>query len=132
MKKQKEMTKFCPKCNKNTIQSVAIYKKCKDRKTAEVSRRHSDYKKGYCGQKFPDLKRTAKTTQKINLRYTCKNCQRKTMKEGMRMRNLEIQPLLVMCDEKRKYLNTKTKKQLFICTVHQLPGKTSYFFPCNH
>ncbi|MGI0032985.1 MAG: 50S ribosomal protein L44e, partial [Nitrososphaeraceae archaeon] len=25
-------------------------------------------------------------------RYTCKNCQRKTMKEGMRMRKLEIQP----------------------------------------
>ncbi|MGI0031307.1 MAG: 50S ribosomal protein L44e, partial [Nitrososphaeraceae archaeon] len=49
-------------------------------------------KKGYGGQKFPELKRTAKTTKKITLRYTCKNCQRKTMKEGMRMRKLEIQP----------------------------------------
>ncbi|MGB8024798.1 MAG: 50S ribosomal protein L44e, partial [Nitrososphaeraceae archaeon] len=25
-------------------------------------------------------------------RYTCKSCQRKTMKEGMRIRKLEIQP----------------------------------------
>jgi large subunit ribosomal protein L44e len=92
MKMQKEMNKFCPKCKKHTIQSVAIYKKGKDRKTAQGARRHAEDKKGYGGQKFPELKRTAKTTKKITLRYTCKNCQRKTMKEGMRMRKLEIQP----------------------------------------
>jgi large subunit ribosomal protein L44e len=69
----KEMRKFCPKCKIHTAQSVSIYKK------------------GYGGQKFPELKRTAKTTKKITLKYSCKTCQRKTMKEGRRIRKLEIQ-----------------------------------------
>jgi large subunit ribosomal protein L44e len=92
MKMQKELRKFCPKCKSHTVQAVSIYKKGKERKTAQGARRHAEDKKGYGGQKFPELKRTAKTTKKITLRYTCKNCQRKTMKEGMRMRKLEILP----------------------------------------
>jgi large subunit ribosomal protein L44e len=90
MKMKKELNKFCPKCKKFTVQAVAIYKKGKDRKTAEGARRHAEDKKGYGGQKFPELKRTAKTSKKITLRYTCKSCQRKTMKNGMRIRKLEI------------------------------------------
>jgi large subunit ribosomal protein L44e len=91
MKMQKELRKFCPKCKIHTVQAVALYKKGKDRKVAEGARRHAEDKKGYGGQKFPELKRTAKTTKKITLRYICKSCQRKTMKEGMRIRKLEIQ-----------------------------------------
>ena len=91
MKIGKELQKYCPGCKSQTSQAVAIYKKGKDRKVAEGARRHAEDKKGYGGQKFPELKRTAKTTKKITLRYTCKNCQRKTMKEGIRMRKLEIQ-----------------------------------------
>jgi large subunit ribosomal protein L44e len=90
MKMDKEMRKFCPKCKTHTIQAVAIYKKGKDRTVAEGARRHAEDKRGYGGQKFPELKRTAKTTKKITLRYTCKTCQRKTMKEGRRIRKLEI------------------------------------------
>jgi large subunit ribosomal protein L44e len=90
MKMQKEMRKFCAKCKTHTTQAVSIYKKGKDRKTALGARRHAEDKKGYGGQKFPELKRTAKTTKKITLRYTCKTCQRKSMREGMRMRKLEI------------------------------------------
>jgi large subunit ribosomal protein L44e len=91
MKMQKELRRFCPKCKTHTVQSVSIYKKGRDRKTAEGARRHAEDKKGYGGQKFPELKRTAKTTKKITLRYTCKNCQRKTMNDGIRMRKMEIQ-----------------------------------------
>ena len=91
MKIGKELHKYCPRCKSQTAQVVAIYKKGKDRRVAEGARRHAEDKKGYGGQKFPELKRTAKTTKKITLRYTCKNCQRKTMKEGIRMRKLEIQ-----------------------------------------
>jgi large subunit ribosomal protein L44e len=90
MKIGKELQKYCPRCKSQTLQAVAIYKKGTDRKVAEGARRHAEDKKGYGGQKFPELKRTAKTTKKITLRYTCKNCQRKTMKEGIRMRKLEI------------------------------------------
>jgi large subunit ribosomal protein L44e len=92
MKMQKELRKFCPKCKNHTVQAVGIYKKGKDRKTAEGTRRHAEDKKGYGGQKFPELKRTAKTSKKITIRYTCKSCQRKTMKKGMRIRKLDIQP----------------------------------------
>ncbi len=92
MKMQKEQNKFCSKCKTYTVQAVSIYKKGKDRATAQGARRHAEDKRGYGGQKFPELKRTAKTTKKITLRYTCKTCQRQTMKEGMRMRKLEIQP----------------------------------------
>ena len=58
---QKELKKFCPKCKKHTVQSVAIYKKGKDRKTAIGARRHAEDKKGYGGQKFPELKRKLPT-----------------------------------------------------------------------
>ena len=90
MKMQKELRKFCPKCKTHTTQAVSTYKKGKDRKGAQGARRHAEDKKGYGGQKFPELKRTAKTTKKITLRYTCKTCQRKSMRVGMRMRKLEI------------------------------------------
>ena len=90
MKMQKEMRKFCPRCKTHTIQSIALYKKGKDRTVAEGARRHAEDKHGYGGQKFPELKRTAKTTKKMTLRYTCKTCQRKTMKQGLRIRKLEI------------------------------------------
>jgi|SRR2546421_9102010 large subunit ribosomal protein L44e len=92
MKMQKELRKFCPKCKTHTSQAVGLYKKGKERKMAEGTRRHAEDKRGYGGQKFPELKRTAKTTKKMTLRYTCKTCQRKTMKQGMRIRKLEIQP----------------------------------------
>jgi len=62
MKMQKEMRKFCPRCKTHTVQAVALYKKGKDRRVAEGARRHAEDKKGYGGQKFPELKRTAKTT----------------------------------------------------------------------
>jgi large subunit ribosomal protein L44e len=86
------LRKFCPKCKTHTVQSVSIYKKGRDRKAAEGTRRHAEDKKGYGGQKFPELKRTAKTSKKITLRYSCRTCKRETMKEGMRMHKLEIQP----------------------------------------
>lgn len=72
------------------MQTVAIYKKGKERGNAQGARRHAEDKRGYGGQKFPELKRTAKTTKKITIRYTCKTCQGKTMKKGMRIRKLEI------------------------------------------
>jgi large subunit ribosomal protein L44e len=92
MKMQKEQKKFCSKCKTHTVQTASIYKKGKDRAGAQGARRHAEDKRGYGGQKFPELKRTAKTTKKITLKYTCKTCHKQTMKEGIRLRKLEIQP----------------------------------------
>lgn len=90
MKVPKEIRTYCPKCKKHTAHSINIYKKGKDRSVALGARRHAEDKKGYGGQKFPELKRTAKTTKKQTLRYKCKVCNYTIQREGMRLRKLEI------------------------------------------
>ena len=54
------------------------------------ARKHEEEKKGYGGQKYPELKRTAKTTKKQTLKLTCKECGYTIMKEGIRMKRIEI------------------------------------------
>jgi len=90
MKVPKEINTYCPKCKKHTSHSIALYKKGKDRAAALGARRHAEDKKGYGGQKFPELKRTAKTTKKMTLKYKCKVCNYTIQREGMRLRKLEI------------------------------------------
>lgn len=86
----KEVRTFCGHCKKHTMHSIAIYKRGKERAMAMGARRHAEDKKGYGGQKFPKLKRTAKTTTKQTLRIKCKECGKEVMKRGMRLRKLEI------------------------------------------
>lgn len=86
----KQSRKYCPKCNKPTIQAISIYKAGKQRNSALGARHHAEDKKGYGGQKFPELKRKAKTTKKQVLKYKCKECGFGTMKSGIRLRKLEI------------------------------------------
>ena len=88
----KQSRKYCPKCDKHTIQTISIYKAGKMRKSAIGARHHAQDKKGYGGQKFPELKRKAKTTKKQVLKLKCKECSFQTMKPGIRLRKLEIIP----------------------------------------
>jgi len=90
MKVPKEIRTFCPRCKKHTEHTVALYKKGKDRASALGARRHAEDKKGYGGQKFPELKRTAKTTKKQTLKLKCKECNYIIQRHGMRLRKLEI------------------------------------------
>lgn len=90
MKMPKEVHTYCPKCKHHTIHSATIYKKGKERATALGARRHAEDKKGYGGQKFPELVRTAKTTKKQTLKLKCKDCGYTIMKKGIRLRKLEI------------------------------------------
>ncbi|GIU71904.1 MAG: 50S ribosomal protein L44e [Candidatus Nitrosocaldaceae archaeon] len=90
MKVPKEITTYCPRCKKHTVHAISLYKKGKDRKSALGARRHAEDKKGYGGQKFPELKRTAKTTKKQTLKYKCKECNYIIQREGIRLRKLEI------------------------------------------
>ena len=85
MKIGKETNRHCPKCNKHTVNVISIYKAGKQRGSSLGARTHE---KG--GQKFPELKRTAKTTKKITLRYKCKECSKVVMGRGFRIRKLEI------------------------------------------
>ena len=90
MKVPKEMRMHCPRCKKHTAHTVSLYKKGKQRASSIGARRHAEDKKGYGGQKFPELKRTAKTTKKQTLMMKCKVCKYIIQKHGMRVRKLEI------------------------------------------
>lgn len=90
MKVPKEINTYCPRCKKHTPHAVSLYKKGKDRSVALGARRHAEDKKGYGGQKFPELARTAKTTKKQTLKLKCKACNYIIQKEGIRLRKLEI------------------------------------------
>ena len=54
------------------------------------ARRHAEDKKGYGGQKFPELIRTAKTTKKQILKLKCEGCGHFQNKVGIRLRKIEI------------------------------------------
>jgi len=90
LKYPKVVNTFCPKCKKHTDHTVSLYKKGKERTMSRGARKHAEEKKGYGGQKFPELIRTAKTTKKATLRFKCKDCGFMFIKEGMRLRKLEI------------------------------------------
>lgn len=90
MKAPKEMRTFCPKCKTHTDHQVSIYKKGKDRAMAVGNRRHDRDEHGYGGQKFPKLKRTAKTTKKMLLKLTCRTCDSAVFRLGIRLRKLDL------------------------------------------
>lgn len=90
MKIGKETMKHCPKCNKHTVNTISLYKAGKQRGSSLGARRHAEDRKGYGGQKFPELKRTAKTTKKMTMRYKCKDCNKVVIGRGIRLRKLEI------------------------------------------
>ncbi|MCL4344308.1 MAG: 50S ribosomal protein L44e [Nitrososphaerota archaeon] len=82
--------RYCPKCRNYTEHEVSQYRKGKERSMSLGARYHEEVKKGYGGQKYPELKRTSKTTKKVTLRYKCKKCGYTVVKKGMRLRKLEI------------------------------------------
>ena len=90
LKAPKEIRTYCKRCKKHTIHTVSLYKRGKERVTALGARRHAEDRKGYGGQKYPELVRTAKTTKNQTLKLTCKECGFKSMREGVRLRKLEI------------------------------------------
>jgi len=90
MKFPKEMNTFCPSCRKHTLHTVSLYKRGKERATSWGARRQAGRKRGYGGQKFPELIRTAKTTKKATLRIKCKDCGKEKMRQGIRLRKAEI------------------------------------------
>ncbi len=54
------------------------------------NRRHERDEHGYGGQRFPKLRRTAKTTKKQVVRLTCRTCDSVVFRYGIRLRKLDI------------------------------------------
>ena len=90
MKFPRELNTFCPHCRKHTAHSVSIYKRGKERASSWGARRQARRKRGYGGQKFPELIRTAKTTKRQTLKLKCKDCNKEVMRLGIRLRKAEI------------------------------------------
>src|SRR5438132_8909589 len=85
-----QLRTFCPSCKKHTLHSISLYKKGKERASSWGARRQAGRKRGYGGQKFPELIRTAKTTKKATLKLKCKECNKEKMRKGIRLRKAEI------------------------------------------
>jgi len=90
MKVPKSMETYCPRCRKHTTHNVSLYRKGKDRKMAAGRRRYNKKLKGYGGQPRPILRKTAKTTKKMTLQLSCKDCGYTIQRSGIRLRKLEI------------------------------------------
>jgi|TARA_B100000315_G_scaffold242536_1_gene264825 large subunit ribosomal protein L44e len=90
MKVPKDIRTNCPHCKKHTLHGVSLYKKGTQRTAALGARRHAEDKKGYGGQKFPELIRTAKTTKKMQMKLKCKECGKQLVRAGIRLRKFEI------------------------------------------
>jgi len=86
----KEIVTYCPRCRSHKSHSVSLYKEGKRRALAQGERRHERERKGYGGQKYPMLKRKAKTTKKQTLKLRCKTCGYMRHKEGIRLKKLTI------------------------------------------
>jgi len=86
----KELRTFCPSCKKHTLHSISLYKKGKERASSWGARRQAGRKRGYGGQKFPELIRTAKTNKKATLKLKCKECNKENIRMGIRLRKAEI------------------------------------------
>lgn len=91
MKAPKEIRTYCPKCNKYTVHAVSIYKDGRRRALSKGERRHEREKRGYGGQKYPLLRRKAKTTKKLSLKLQCKVCGYMLQREGVRLKKLVIE-----------------------------------------
>lgn len=90
MKVPQTITTYCSKCNAHTEHTVSLYKKGQERSLAIGARRHERELHGYGGQKYPIQRNKAKTTDKKTLVLKCKNCGRSSLREGIRLRKLEI------------------------------------------
>lgn len=91
MKIPNRIRTYCPKCDTHTEHRVKLYKKGKESGLKSGVKKHEEKKKGYGGQKFPRLQRTAKTTKKETLQYVCDDCGYTIQKEGKRMSRIEIE-----------------------------------------
>jgi len=87
----KEIRTYCPKCNKHTVHAVSIYRDGRRRALARGERAHERERRGYGGQKYPILRRRAKTTKKHMLKLECKNCGYTIQREGIRLKKIAIE-----------------------------------------
>jgi large subunit ribosomal protein L44e len=91
MKVPREQRTYCPKCKTHTEHVVSLYKAGKRKGAKLGERRQNERKKGYGGQKYPMQRNQAKVSRKQTLVLRCRECNYKIMREGIRVRKMEIE-----------------------------------------
>ena len=81
---------FCPRCGKHTEHTVSQYKAGKRRPKAIGERRYTRKKEGYGSKRRQEQKKTAKVTKKIVFRYKCNICEYVVVRDGIRLKKVEI------------------------------------------
>merc|ERR550532_3709447 len=77
---------YCKICKMHTKFKVSQYKKGKDSKYAQGTRRYKSKQKGFGGQTKPIFRKKAKQTKKVTLRLECTKCKRRRCKVLKRCR----------------------------------------------
>ncbi|MCD6509233.1 MAG: 50S ribosomal protein L44e [Thermoprotei archaeon] len=90
MKAPREIRTYCPRCKAHTVHKVSIYRAGRRRSLSAGQRRYEAKQKGYGSKRKPEQKRFAKTTKKIVLCLTCSQCSYTRLKEGIRLRKIEL------------------------------------------
>ena len=91
MKVPRAQRTYCPKCKTHTEHVVSLYKAGKRKGAKLGERRQNERKKGYGGQKYPMQRNQAKVSRKQTLVLRCRECNYKIMREGIRVRKMEIE-----------------------------------------
>ena len=69
----KEITTYCPKCNKHTVHTCKMPSKGPQRSMSKATRRHNRAIKGYVGSVEPQI-HTKKLGKRQVVLLTCKEC----------------------------------------------------------
>jgi large subunit ribosomal protein L44e len=90
MKIPKTIKSICPRCKKHQEFKVSIYKKGRDRKLAEGTRRYNRKKRGYGSQPKPIFRKNAKVNKKTVPMYKCTVCGYTKEGRPQRIKKFEI------------------------------------------
>ncbi len=90
MKYPKTQRRYCKHCKKHTEHKVTIYKKGKERKTAEGKRRYERKKKGYGSQPKEVQHNFAKINKKSTPIFQCTECSKKSIGKSYRVKRFEL------------------------------------------
>ncbi len=90
MRKPKIQKRFCKHCKKHTKHKITLYKKGKERASAEGKRRYERKQKGYGSQSKPIQRNQAKINKKSTPIFQCTECSKKSIGKSYRVKRFEL------------------------------------------
>lgn len=91
MKYPRTLNRYCPKCRKHTIHTVAVYKKGKENMLNHGRRRVERKKKGYGSFPKEIFHKNAKINKRTTPLLECPDCGKKQYAKSYRVKKFELQ-----------------------------------------